>query len=125
MFDASPCDVDRGAKKQTIKLVSINNGAMTQAAPPGKLAFNIFSALAQFERQLVQERTRDVLAAARVRGRRGGRPPMAVDEPRVVLAQDLHTDKSISVNDICQMLKISRATLYRYLRMGKKTTHES
>jgi DNA invertase Pin-like site-specific DNA recombinase len=73
--------------------------------------FNIFSALVQIERQLIQERTKAGLAAARARGRR----PMSRKHPKVVLANKLFTDRSISIQDICSTLKVSRTTLYRYV----------
>lgn len=79
----------------------------------GKLVFHIFGALAEFERELIRERTRAGLAAARARGRQGGRPKK-LDSPRkVAMAQALYNEGSHSINDICQTLGISRATLYR------------
>ena len=83
----------------------------------GELIFNIFSALAQFERRLIQERTKAGLAAARARGRNGGRPKVTTNEARVLLAKKLHDDKSLDIDDICKTLRISRSTLYRYVRM--------
>ena len=58
---------------------SLNEGAIDTTSASGELIFNIFSALAQFERRLIQERTKAGLAAARARGRRGGRPPLDAD----------------------------------------------
>jgi DNA invertase Pin-like site-specific DNA recombinase len=83
----------------------------------GKLIFHIFTALAEFERDLIRERTMAGLTAARARGRNGGRPPIPVDDPRVLTAKTLHADKNMSVTAICQTLKISRPTLYRWLAM--------
>jgi DNA invertase Pin-like site-specific DNA recombinase len=81
----------------------------------GKLVFHVFGALAEFERDLVKERTHAGLAAARARGRLGGRP-RALDTPaKVAMARALHADKRHSVADICRTLGISRATLYRYV----------
>jgi DNA invertase Pin-like site-specific DNA recombinase len=77
--------------------------------------FNIFSALAQFERRLIQERTKAGLAAARARGRKGGRRPISSHDPRVRTAQTMHQDKAMAVGDICKILGISRSTFYRYL----------
>jgi DNA invertase Pin-like site-specific DNA recombinase len=84
----------------------------------GKLIFYIFGALAEFERDLIRERTQGGLAAARARRRQGGRPRAeALNRPqKVALAQALHRDKSHSIDDICRMLHNSRATLYRYLK---------
>lgn len=83
----------------------------------GKLIFHVFGALAEFERDLIRERTQAGLQAARARGRRGGRPKaQSLNTPqKVALAQALYDDKSHSITDICQTLHISRATLYRYL----------
>ena len=83
----------------------------------GELMFNIFSILAQFERRLIQERTQAGLAAARARGRLGGRKPISPDNPRVVTAKRLHKDRSLSIDQICKTLKISGATFYRYLAL--------
>jgi DNA invertase Pin-like site-specific DNA recombinase len=74
--------------------------------------------LAEFERDVIRERTRAGLAAARARGRRGGRPKAAAlnTEKKVTLAQRLYEDKSNTIDDICRVLGVSRATLYRYIR---------
>ncbi len=96
---------------------SLNEGAIDTTSASGELIFNIFSALAQFERRLIQERTKAGLAAARARGRNGGRPKVTAKEARVVLAKKLHADKSLDIEDICTTLRISRSTLYRYVRM--------
>ena len=96
---------------------SLNEGAIDTAHASGELIFNIFSALAQFERRLIQERTKAGLAAARARGRNGGRPKVDANEPKVVLAKKLHADKSLEVADICKKLNVSRSTFYRYVRM--------
>jgi DNA invertase Pin-like site-specific DNA recombinase len=82
----------------------------------GKLIFHIFGALAEFERNLIQERTTAGLTAARARGRRGGRPK-ALTIKQLGIAQDLY-DKRHSIAEICRMLKISKATLYRYIKLG-------
>ncbi|NHZ84269.1 MAG: recombinase family protein [Planctomycetia bacterium] len=81
----------------------------------GKLIFHIFGALAEFERDIIRDRTKAGLAAARKRGNTGGRPKK-MDDKKIVLARTLITDKSNSINEICDMLKVSRATLYRYLK---------
>ncbi len=83
----------------------------------GELVLNIFSALAQFKRRLIQEQTNAGLAAARSRGRKGGRPGMHRNHPRVILANKLYYDKSVCLEDICTTLKSSKSTLYRYLSM--------
>jgi DNA invertase Pin-like site-specific DNA recombinase len=80
----------------------------------GKLVFHVFGALAEFERDLIRERTSAGLEAARARGRRGGRPK-ALDRRRAAIAQALYNDKTNSIADICRTLRISRATLYRHV----------
>lgn len=85
----------------------------------GKLIFHMFGALAEFERDVIRERTQAGLAAARARGRRGGRPRAAAlsDSKKVALAQTLYNDKNNSIGDICRTLHISRSTLYRYIEV--------
>lgn len=96
---------------------SINEGAIDTTCASGELIFNIFSALAQFERRLIQERTKAGLEAARARGRNGGRPKVTAEETKVLLAKKLHADKSIEIDDICKTLRLSRSTFYRYVRL--------
>src|ERR687896_586764 len=79
----------------------------------GKLIFHIFGVLAEFERNLIRERTSAGLAAARARGRIGGRPKALTPEQRRI-AQDLY-EKRHSIAEICRTLKIAKATLYRYV----------
>jgi DNA invertase Pin-like site-specific DNA recombinase len=82
----------------------------------GKLIFHIFGALAEFERDIIRERTQAGLQAARARGRQGGRPKLSSTARKVTLARKLYEDRQTPVQDICRDLNISRATLYRYLR---------
>lgn len=82
----------------------------------GKLIFHIFGALAEFERELIRERTRAGLAAARARGRTGGRPRKLAEPRKLAMAQALYDDGTHTVADICKTLSISRATLYRAIR---------
>lgn len=96
------------------------DGAIDTTSASGELIFHIFSALAQFERRLIQERTRAGLAAARARGKKGGRQPRHADEPRVRMAYTMYVDQRLSVADICQTLRISQATFYRYVALGKR-----
>jgi DNA invertase Pin-like site-specific DNA recombinase len=84
----------------------------------GKLIFHIFGALAEFERNLIRERTTAGLSAARARGRRGGRPKALAGKQRSI-AQDLY-DKRHPILEICRTLKISRATLYRAIKTEKR-----
>lgn len=81
----------------------------------GRLVFQIFGALAEFERSLIRERTQAGLIAARVRGRLGGRPK-ALDAKKTELAYRLYDEKKHSIKEICQILSISKPTLYAYLK---------
>ena len=97
---------------------SVCDGAINTTTPSGELIFHVFSALAQFERRLIQERTNAGLAAARARGRIGGRPLIRSTNPRVALARKLYHDVTVDIDDICTTLKMSKSTLYRYVTMN-------
>src|SRR4051812_7058295 len=79
----------------------------------GRLVFNIFGALAEFEREIIRERTNAGLSAARARGRSGGRPKALTDR-QVQMLRHLAADPNRSVEEICDTLGISRMTYYRY-----------
>jgi DNA invertase Pin-like site-specific DNA recombinase len=81
----------------------------------GKLIFHIFGALAEFERNLIRERTTAGLTAARARGRKGGRP-RTLDAQKRKMAVKLYEDKEHTIKEICTMMQISKPTLYNYLR---------
>jgi DNA invertase Pin-like site-specific DNA recombinase len=87
-------------------------------SPNGRLFFNIMAALAEYERELIRERTRAGLESAREKGRVGGRRPGLSQEAKnkAAVAKHLYVDKSLPVQEILETLSISRATLYRYLR---------
>jgi DNA invertase Pin-like site-specific DNA recombinase len=80
----------------------------------GKLIFGIFAALAEFEGDLIRERTMAGLAAARARGRKGGRQ-FELTKNQIRLAQSAMANRDTHVADLCAELKVSRATLYRYV----------
>src|SRR5438477_10715605 len=79
-----------------------------------KLFFHIFGALAEFERDIIQERTKAGLAAARSRGRLGGRPPV-MNTKKLKMATLLYSEGKTHVGEICETLGISRATFYRHI----------
>ena len=87
-------------------------------SPGGKLVFHIFGALAEFERDLIRQRTRAGLTAARARGRKGGRPKAVAfrDPKQLAMARRLYHEQQTPVDALCQLLKVSRATFYRYIR---------
>jgi DNA invertase Pin-like site-specific DNA recombinase len=82
----------------------------------GKLIFHIFGALAEFERNLIRERTNAGLQAARARGRKGGRPK-SLTSKKVAMAQELYNNKNNPISEICKSFNISRATLHRYIKI--------
>jgi DNA invertase Pin-like site-specific DNA recombinase len=84
-------------------------------ASGGRLVFHVFCALAEFERDLIRERTHAGLAAARARGRVGGRKP-ALTPKQVKVARRMYEAKDSTVSDIAKVLGVSRATIYRHLK---------
>jgi DNA invertase Pin-like site-specific DNA recombinase len=81
----------------------------------GKLIFHIFGALAEFERDLIKERTNAGLTAARARGRRGGRPRAITDQKKLDRLYSLYDSKEVKIGELLSMFDISKATLYKYL----------
>lgn len=101
-----------------IGLKSIHESIDTSSST-GKLVFHIFGALAEFERNLIRERTQAGLQAARARGRKGGRPKV-LDSNKRALAVKLYDDKKHTVKEICTMMGVSKPTLYKYIESSKK-----
>jgi DNA invertase Pin-like site-specific DNA recombinase len=92
--------------------------------PGGRLVFHIFGALAEFERNLIRDRTHAGLAAARARGRKGGRRKKLGEKQRAV-AVDLYRQKKHTIDEICKAVGISRPTLYEYVREAGKPQVQS
>jgi DNA invertase Pin-like site-specific DNA recombinase len=105
----------KGLKERGIEFISLTEQIDT-TTPGGKLIFHLMGALAEFERDLIRERTNAGLAAARARGRVGGRPRKLKTSGKVALARQMFEDQSHSIPEICAALGISRATLYRYVK---------
>lgn len=101
------------------------DGAIDTTTASGELIFNIFSSLAQFERRLIQERTRAGLEAVRARGKKGGRKKISNDNPRVQKAKRMHKDYGMSIRKICETLKISRPTFYRYIALPDDSNNDT
>jgi DNA invertase Pin-like site-specific DNA recombinase len=101
-------------KEQGISFKSLTENIDTSTAT-GTLVFQIFGALAEFERNLIKERTVAGLEAARVRGRKGGRPPRNPNSDRVAFAKRLYRESKMSIPDLLKTLNISKSTLYRWL----------
>lgn len=89
----------------------------------GKLVFHVFAALAEFERELIRERTKAGLKAARDRGNIGGRPKKLTDK-QIKMVQKLMKDDATNLKEIAETLKISRSTLYRYRAMKSRKTKD-
>jgi DNA invertase Pin-like site-specific DNA recombinase len=92
--------------------------AMDTTTSGGKLIFHIFGALAEFERNVIQERTRAGLEAARARGRKGGRKPKLTEKQQQV-AVKLYHEKAHTVEEICRIMGISKPTLYSYINKAE------
>ena len=113
-----------GLLQRQVGFRSLGDGAIDTTTASGELMFHIFSALAQFERRLIQERTRAGLAAARARGRRGGRRALQPGDPKVQLAYTMYVDHRWTIEELCATLGISRATCYRYVALARCTVPE-
>lgn len=102
----------KGAEFQSL------NDHIDTTTPQGKFTFHLFAALAEFERDIIRERTKAGLAAARARGRTGGRPKGLSKEAQhtAMIAERLYQDGDLTVKQICRQLSISRGTFYNYLR---------
>jgi len=100
-----------------VGLLSLNDPIDT-TTPQGRLTFNIFASLAEFEREVIRERTKAGLAAARSRGRQGGRPKGLSEKARqkAMIAETLYKEQQLTVQQIAEQLHISKTTLYTYLR---------
>jgi len=106
-------------ESKKIGLKSLQESIDTSSSA-GRLIFHIFGALAEFERNLIRERTQAGLMAARARGRKGGRPK-SLDSEKRLLTVSLYDEKKYTVNQICRMMMISKPTLYKYIEEKRRT----
>lgn len=102
-------------EKKGIGFKSITEGIETQSSG-GKLVFHLFASLAEFERDIIKERTKAGLLAAKQRGKVGGRPSV-IDNKKLSIARTMHANPKITVNEICRSLNVSRATFYRHMNL--------
>src|SRR5699024_4796102 len=100
-------------ENKKIAFESLTEKIETRSAT-GKLMFHVFAALAEFERNVIRERTQAGLKAARARGRKGGRP-RKLDEQQIKEIKVLLRDPDIRIIDVAKRYKVSRATIYRYI----------
>ena len=96
-----------------VDFVSLHENIDT-STPAGRLFFHMMAALAEFEREMIVERTQTGLAGARARGKNGGRPK--VEENQIEKALKLYDSKTYSIKEITALTGISHQTLYRYLK---------
>ena len=96
------------------KVLSGHGASIDTTTPAGKLVFGIFAALAEFERELISERTKAGLASARARGRSGG-APYKMTVPKLRLAMAAMGQPETKVGDLCKEIGITRQTLYRHV----------
>jgi DNA invertase Pin-like site-specific DNA recombinase len=106
-------------KERSIGLKSLEEGIDTTTST-GQLMFHLFGALAEFEKNLINERSKAGLDAARARGKLGGRPK-ALDRNQQQLAIKLYHDRQHSIAQICSMMNISKPTLYSYVAAAQNT----
>lgn len=113
-------------RKRNINLISYTEKIDT-TTPMGRLFFHLMAALAEFERDLIIERTIAGLKAARARGKSSGRPPGLSKEgyTKALAAYQLYQNKDIAINDILTQLGISKPTLYTYIRFIEKERKEN
>jgi DNA invertase Pin-like site-specific DNA recombinase len=106
-----------GLLEKGVGLKSLNDPIDTTTSS-GRLSFNLFASLAEFERDLIRERTQAGLSAARARGRHGGRPRGLPSNAEVTAraAETLYLERRLSVQQIADRLGIAKSTLYAYLR---------
>lgn len=110
-------DIVNHLNARKIGLQSLNDPIDTTTSH-GRLTFNLFASLAEFERDIIRERTQAGLSAARARGKRGGRPSGLPKHAESIAcaAETLYLERKLSVRQIAQQLHISKSTLYAYLR---------
>ncbi|WP_304623554.1 recombinase family protein [Paeniglutamicibacter sp. Y32M11] len=103
--------------KRGVKFKALDNETIDTTTKDGRLMLNIFGALAEYERELIIERTKTGLDAAKARGRVGGRRPVAEDDPKVIKAKERHAEGKMTPQEIADSLKIGVSTLYRYIKI--------
>jgi DNA invertase Pin-like site-specific DNA recombinase len=107
-------EIVRILEEKQVGLRSLQESIDT-TTPGGKLIFHVFGALAEFERELIRERTKAGLEAARARGRKGGRPSVMTPE-KLAAARKLYESGDQTMAEIARSLSVSRSSLYRALQ---------
>ena len=107
-------DIINELEAKGIGIKTLTGHCLDTTTASGKLIFHIFSALAEFERELIRERTNAGLKASRARGVRGGRPTKITSE-KIKIAKQLHADPNIKISDILQTLDVKKTCFYKML----------
>lgn len=107
-------DLVNGLGERGVGFKSLTESIDT-TTPNGKLVFHIFGSLAEFERDIIKQRTVAGLEAARARGRKGGRPKTLTDTKKLARLKEMYDSQDYQVNELMEMFGISKATLYRYV----------
>lgn len=103
-------------EERGVGFASVTEGLDT-TTPGGRLVYHVFGALAEWEREVIRERTFAGLQAARARGRNGGRPAK-MNERQIAQARAMLEDREISVGEVCETFGVSKTTLYRNINKG-------
>lgn len=114
-------DIVEGFKAKEVDFISLHNQIDT-STPTGRFTFNLFAALAEFEREIIVERTKAGLKAAKERGNISGRKPGLTDsnKKKAKQAYRLFKDTKMSHKEIADLLKIGKSTVYRYITAQEK-----
>ena len=102
--------------KRPLRIVSVTQHIDFKGGA-GKAIASVLNGLAEMAYKTKQERAKAGMVSARARGRAGGRPKVTADDAKVLMAKKLQKDNTLSINDICKRLKISRSTYYRYVAL--------
>ena len=107
-------DLVEKIEKKGANIKSLKESWLDTTTPQGKLMFTLIAGISEFERELISQRTKEGLAAARARGRKGGRKEK-LDDTKKKAIYDLYVQKNTRIMDICDMFEITKPTLYKVL----------
>jgi DNA invertase Pin-like site-specific DNA recombinase len=101
---------------KSLRFVSVGQQIDVKSKDCGMIS-SVLRGVTEVDEQMRRERTKAGLASARARGRVGGRPKLAADDAKVLMAKELQKDNALGIDDICKRLDISRSTYYRYVAL--------
>lgn len=108
-------DLVEKIEKKGANIKSLKESWLDTTTPQGKLMFTLIAGISEFERELISQRTKEGLAAARARGRKGGRKEK-LDDTKKKAIYDLYVQKNTRIMDICDMFEITKPTLYKVVK---------